>query len=525
MSHEASESRVKRSLHAVREYLTHWAIAGAVFTTTGFAPEHWFADLYEHLSIPEATRHVWLHGFDVRIVLVGIGIALIAWDVHRRNKSLKPVAATDQGSTKQEFSPTPEHGDSAQSQDPAITSAKSALSDKPSIAVLPFQNISDEPGHDAFADGLVEDIITTLSKLSGLHVIARNSSFVYKADAVDVRKVADELGVRYVLGGSVRKSADRIRISAQLIDARSGAQVWAERYDRSVSDLFAIQDEITLILATEMQVNLTEGEQARLRYSNTKNVQAWNWWMQGLTHYRHSVTRENFSAARSCWEKALALDPNSSSLLAMLAFVHCVDARYGWTEDRKTALDKARVYVDQALALDPENADAHVSLGYLSMMTGDYAQAAKHVREAVQLAPSSADAAHFSGLVLAFSGFAAEAVAQVQRAITLNPNHPPYYLGVLGNAYRLAGQFDEAIAAFEEFHARRPGSGFGLVDLVIAYEQEGQSEQAKKTAAQLLSEKREFTITSWLKTQDCRADKAQVDIDAAALRSAGLPMG
>jgi len=331
------------------------------------------------------------------------------------------------------------------------------------------------------------------------------------------------VGVRYVLCGSVRKTTDRIRISAQLVDARSGAQVWAERYDRAVSDLFAIQDEITLILATEMQVNLTEGEQARLRYSNTKNVEAWNWWMQGLTRYRHSVTKENFSAARSCWEKALALDPASASLLAMLAFVHCVDARYGWSEDRQTALAKARVHVDQALTLDPENADAHVSLGYLSMLTGDYAKAAAHVRQAVQLAPSSADAAHFSGLVLAFSGYAAEAVVQVQRAMTLNPNHPPYYFGVLGNACRLAGRIDEAIAAFETFHALRPG--FALVDLVIAYSQSGQPERAKKAAAELLSMRPEFTIAAWLKTQDCRADKALLDADVAALRTAGLPMG
>ncbi len=509
MKTEGSQSRIKRSIHVVREYVTHWAVAGAVFTLTGFAPEHWFADLFAHLSIPQSVREGWLKSFDVRIVLVALGMGLIAWDVLRRSRS--PVAVA------------PAHDGEARNHGTVAVTARLPLSDKPSIAVLPFQNISDEPGHEAFADGLVEDIITTLSKLSGLHVIARNSSFVYKGAAVDVRKVADELGVRYVLGGSVRRTADRIRVSAQLVDARSGAQVWADRYDRALSDIFAIQDEITLILATEMQVKLTEGEQARLRYSNTKNVDAWNWWMQGLTHYRHSVTRENFSAARSCWEKALALDPNSASLNAMLGFVQCVDARYGWSEDRKAALDKARVYADKALALDPENADAHVCLGYLSMMTGDYAKAAAHVRKAVQLAPSSADAAHFSGLVLAFSGYAAEAVAQVQRAMTLNPNHPPYYFGVLGNAYRLAGRIDEAIAAFEAFQARRPG--FALVDLVLAYQQSGRSAQAKKTAVQLLSARPEFAIASWLKTQDCRSDKTQVDADAAALRAAGLPMG
>jgi len=154
--------------------------------------------------------------------------------------------------------------------------------EQPSIAVLPFQNMSGDLEQDHFCDGLVEDIITTLSKLAGLRVIARNSSFVYKGRSVDVREAAKQLGVRYILVGSVRKSRNRIRATVQLIDANDGAHVWAERYDRSIEDIFAIQDEITLILATEMQVRLTEGEQARLRYTTTSNVEAWTYWVQGL---------------------------------------------------------------------------------------------------------------------------------------------------------------------------------------------------------------------------------------------------
>ena len=158
--------------------------------------------------------------------------------------------------------------------------------DKPSIAILPFVVMGSDPEQEFIADGLVEDILTTLSKLSGLSVIARNSSFVYKGRAVDVRQVAQELGVRYVLEGSVRKAANRIRITTQLIDAATGVHIWAERFDRSIEDIFAVQDEITLILATEMQVKLTEGEQARLRYTTTTNVEAWNLWIEGLKHYR-----------------------------------------------------------------------------------------------------------------------------------------------------------------------------------------------------------------------------------------------
>ena len=194
--------------------------------------------------------------------------------------------------------------------------------------------MSNDPEQEFFADGLVEDILTTLSKLSGLSVIARNSSFVYKGRAVDVRQVARELGVRYVLEGSVRKAGNRIRITAQLIDATTGAHIWADRFDRSIDDIFAVQDEITLTLATEMQVRLTEGEQARLRYTTTTNVEAWNLWIQGLNHYRSgAVSRETNLQVRRCWEKALALDPGSASLNAMLGFMHFADARHGWSDE------------------------------------------------------------------------------------------------------------------------------------------------------------------------------------------------
>jgi adenylate cyclase len=395
--------------------------------------------------------------------------------------------------------------------------------DTPSIAVLPFQNLSGDSEQDYFCDGLVDDILTSLSKLAGLRVIARNSSFSYKGRSVDVPDAARQLGVRYVLEGSVRKSGNRIRISAQLIDARDGTHLWAERYDRAIDDIFAIQDEITLVLATEMQVKLTEGEQARLRYTTTTNVEAWTYWAQGLSHFRQSISKERMRAARSCWEKALALDPTSAALNGMLSSVHWLDARFGWWDDRETALDKARIYADRALELDPENADAFTASSVALTMKGQYDEAVVHARRAVQLAPGSADAAHFASFVLASAGYAKEAVGESKRAMALNPNYPPYYLGNLGYALRLAGQVEEAIAAFKAYDARVPGLGFGLTDLVILYQQSGQPDQAKRTAERFLSARPNFTITSWLKTQTIR-DAAHLEADVNALRSAGLPM-
>jgi len=405
---------------------------------------------------------------------------------------------------------------------PAASEIKLELPDMPSIAVLPFNNMSGDPEQEHFADGLVEDIITTLSKLSGLSVIARNSSFVYKGKAVDVRQAAKELGVRYVLEGSVRKAGDRIRITAQLIDAASGTHVWAERYDRKLEDIFAIQDEITLILATEMAVNLTEGEQARLRYATTTNVEAWTHWMQGMAHYRTGVpSKDRLGPARQCWEKALALDPGSASINAMLGFMSYADARFGWWDDRETALKKGHAYVDRAFEIDPDNADAHMVSGLLLMLQMRHAEAVAHARKSVELAPGSADAAVFACFVLASSGFPEEAVTQIEKAIALSPRYPPTYLGHLGNAYRLAGRLDDAITAFKEYSRRSPG--FGLSDLVIAYQQKGDPDQARSAARALIAAKADFTVAGWAKTQQNRSDAELVKTEMAALRAAGLP--
>jgi len=353
-----------------------------------------------------------------------------------------------------------------------------ALTDKPSIAVLPFQNMSGDPEQEHFCDGLVEDIITTLSKLAGLRVIARNSTFVYKGRSVDIREAAKQLGVRYVLEGSVRKSGNRIRITAQLVDATDGAHLWAERYDRAMDDIFAIQDEITLTLATEMQVKLTEGEQARLHYTTTSNVEAWTYWVQGMSHHRKAVTKEEYGQARFFWEKALTLDPTSASLNAKLSFLHSLDARFGWWDNRETAIDKAWAYADRALEIDPGNAEAYTASSLILLLQRHYDEAVAAARKAVELAPGAADTAELASHILTASGYTEDAVALSEKAITLAPNYPAVYLGALGNAYRLSGRTDRAIAAFQAYHARNPG--FGLTDLVIIYQQTGQPEKANE---------------------------------------------
>jgi adenylate cyclase len=401
--------------------------------------------------------------------------------------------------------------------------ARPLAADKPSIAVLPFSVIGNDPEQELFADGLVEDILTTLAKLSGLSVIARNSSFAYKGRAVDVREVAKQLGVRYALEGSVRKSGSRIRIAVQLIDATAGTHIWADRFDRDLSDIFAVQDEITLTLATEMQVRLTEGEQARLRYTTTKSVEAWSLWIEGLNHDRRPKSRESHLAARRCWERALALDPGSAALNALLGDIHYSDARHGWSgEDRETALRKAEAHIARALAIDPESADAYRSAAGVLLLRSRFEEAAAAARKAAMLGPSLPDVLVFGGFVLTCCGYASEAVSQVEKALALNPIYHPWYLGVLGNAYRLGGRPDEAMAAFRAYHARSPG--FGLADIVMLQEQAGRLEEARETAAQLAFARPSFSVMYWHQTQ-FRVDREQMAADLASLRAAGVPEG
>jgi adenylate cyclase len=392
---------------------------------------------------------------------------------------------------------------------------------RPSIAVLPFVNLSPDPAQELFADGLVEEIITTLSKIAGLTVIARASCFTYKGRTVDVRRVARELGVRHVLEGSVRRDGGRLRIAAQLVDAGTGAHVWAERYDRPMEDVFALQDEITLILATELQVHLTEGEQARLRHPSVRDVDAWSHWVRGLACYHRAVlSREGMTPALMSWQRAATLDPRSATLQAMLGMLYYLDARFGFWNDRATALRKGIEHADRALSLDGECSDAHMAHGLLLLLQRRYRQAIAAARRSLEFGPGAADAAAFASFVFANAGLDREAVVQIERAIVLCPMFPPFYLGHLGLAYRQAGRVDDAIAAFEAYDVASPGRG--VTDLAILHHRRGDVEAAKAWAARLLAAFPEFSLGAWRETQ-FRDDPDAIEADLGSLRALGLP--
>jgi len=398
--------------------------------------------------------------------------------------------------------------------------ARPDVPDKPSIAILPFVNIGGDPEQEYFADGLVDDIITMLSKLSGLLVIARDSCASFKNRDVDVRQVARELRVRYVLEGSVRKVGKRIRINVQLTDTERGVNIWAERYDRKIDDIFAVQDEITLTLATEMEIRFTEGEQARLRYTTTKNVEAWTNWVKGISDSKGPVTKDGMGQSRKHWERAVALDPDSAPLNAALGFLHCVAARFGWWDDRETEIRKATAYIENAVGLDPDDAEAHRAASFALLLQQRHDEAVAEARKAVELAPSSADIAATASFIFCSSGLAEEAFAEIEKAMQLHPNYPARYMGHLGNAHRLAGRFEEAIAVFKKYNELSPG--FGLVDLVIIFNHLNRTGEAKREAARFLALRPRFTVRAWAETQFL-SDAGRLESDIDALTDSGLP--
>ena len=394
-----------------------------------------------------------------------------------------------------------------------------ALPDKPSIAVLPFQNMSSDPEQELFADGIAEEIITTLSKVPNMLVVARNSTFTYKGQSVDVKRVGAEQGVRYVLEGSVRKFGNKVRITAQLIDATSGLHLWADRYDRALDDIFELQDEIALKVATELQAELTEGEMARYRGSGTKNLEAWAEQMRALAKTR-VVTKESFREARRFAESAERLDPTYSAPLCTLAHINTVEGRHGFSNSRSTSIANARRCANKALELDPNNPEAHAELGFADTLEGHHDQAIANFNTALAINPNHADVAARLVVTLAFNEQFDEGITVAQNAMRLNPRYPGWYAGVYGFALRMAGRYDEAIVAFQEYGRR--SEGFGLVDLAIVYTVQGNLNAAQIAANELLRYQPNFSVSNWAETQ-LYAKKARLQADIEALTQAGLP--
>jgi adenylate cyclase len=395
------------------------------------------------------------------------------------------------------------------------------LPDKPSIAVLPFTNMSGDPEQEYFADGIVEEIITALSKIKKLFVIARNSTFTYKGQAVDVKRVGREQGVRYVLEGSVRRGGDRLRITAQLIDAETGNHLWAERYDRESKDMFALQDEITREVTSALQVELTEGEQARLWASGTKNLEAWELVIQA-NHLIHRHHREDTHEARRLLEQALRLDENYATAWELLGLTHWTDAiNEGWSDSREASLARALEANDRALTIDPSNPDTLASLSLIKLTSGNHDEALALSEKAVALAPNLANNMAIAGVITVYCGKPREALELVRKAMRLCPIYPIWYLYPLTRAYWFMGKTDEAIAAARSAIERDPELSISHKLHAIVLTDAGRDAEAQRAAAEVLRLEPNFSVEAWAAR---RGTPTELSIrEAEALRKAGLP--
>jgi TolB-like protein len=427
---------LKKALHLAREHLSNAVIGGTFIILTGFTPDHLVAKVLEavHLS-PETLRSISL-GIDPRILLVLCGMAVIVGDHILRRRAHQPQFA---GAA------------------PGITEGGSAvvrppLPDRPSIAVLPFQNMSGDPEQEYFADGMVEEIITALSRLRWLFVVARNSCFTYKGRAVDIKQVGVELGVRYVLEGSVRKSGTRIRITGQLIDATTGSHIWADRIDGELADVFSLQDQVTTSVVSAIAPKLEQAEIDRTKHKRTGNLDAYDYYLRGMACV-YQANKESFDEALQLFQKATSADPGFATAYGMAAYCYVWRKANGWTADKQHEIAEATALARKAAELGRDDAVALCESGFaFAFMAEDLDHGAALIARATTLNPNLAAAWRFSGFTHVFLGQPEVAIEHFQLALRLSPLDPLGFIihNGLAWAHFLSGRYEEAAAAAEK---------------------------------------------------------------------------
>ncbi len=377
------------------------------------------------------------------------------------------------------------------------------LPDRPSIAVLPFQNMSGDPEQEYFADGMVEDIITELSRIRWLFVIARNSTFTYKGQAVAVTQVARELGVRYVLEGSVRKGGNRVRVTAQMIDATSGAHIWAERYDRDLSDIFAVQDEITASVAGVIEPALAEAEQQRVLRKPPERLDAWEAYQRGLWHFNKYGPEEN-QTAQTFFRQAIALDPNFAPghygyALALQWEIWHFSTR-PFSEVQGIPLEEARI----AVSLDDKDATAHAVLAHMRMWGGEWEAAIAEARTALVLNPNSSFVISMLGCVLGFGGYREEALDRLRQAMRASPHDPLIWLWTVwtGVIQFNSRKFDAALETLHQVVRLRPGFTQAQVLIAASLAHLGRLDEARDVLSRVQVRDPRYQQMPWTRPED-----------------------
>jgi TolB-like protein len=395
------------------------------------------------------------------------------------------------------------------------------LPDRPAIAVLPFTNMSGDPEQEYFSDGISEDLITALSKLRWFFVIARNSSFIYKGKSVHMKQIAEELGVSYVVEGSVRKGDDHVRITAQLNDVATGSHIWAERYDRSLVDVFAVQDEITEAIVAAIEPQLYAAENFRARRKPPDSMDAWDLVMRALWHYWR-VTRQDMLVAQALLEKAIAIDPNYGQALGVFAATHTFSAHMGWA-DTATTLPIAERAALAAIRADNEDPWAHLALGYVNLFRRRFDDSLAEFELALQLNPNFSLAQGYYGLTLSYCGRREEGDIAARRALRLSPHDPfsAMYCGIAAYAQFLGRHYDEAMRLAND-GIRQRGDFVGAHRvLTAAAGMTGQSDVAKAALQELRRAQPNISL-AWIESQMPIKNDADREHYLEGFRRAGL---
>jgi adenylate cyclase len=395
------------------------------------------------------------------------------------------------------------------------------LPDKPSIAVLPFDNMSGNPNQEYFSDGLTEQIINGLCKVSNLFVIARNSSFAYKGKSISVKQIAKELGVRYILEGSVQRAGERVRITAQLIDATTDYHMWSENYDRNLEDIFALQDEITGKLINAMEVKLISGEQARLWEGGTTNIQALDKINRGMESFNRFNQHDN-AQARLFFKEASILDELSAVIYALIGLTHFFDLLYNWSDSPAESFVEAEKNANKALALNASLDLPHMLLGFVHLIKKEYDKAIIEAKQAVSLNPNGAYALSVLGYITCLTGDPKKGITLTKKAIRLNPIPPSRDYHILGLAYRLAGQYEKAIEVLNHSLKIDPAALTPYITLASCYMELNQFENARKAANKVLEIDPHFSLEYHQVTLPVK-DQTLLNKHIDALRKAGLP--
>ena len=401
-----------------------------------------------------------------------------------------------------------------------ILGKKIEFPDKPSIAVLPFVNMSGDSSQEYFSDGLTEQIITGISKIPGLFVIARNSAFAYKGQAVRVQRVGQELGVKHILEGSVQKAGDRVRINAQLIDTSTERHLWAESYDRVLKDIFAIQDDITIQLIKALHVKLIGGEQSRYYMEGTENINAFIKMLQGKEYF-YRLTAEDNLFARDFWEEAISLDQNYSLPCALLALSHHWDYGFGWSKSPLESFELAEKMAKKALSLNDSTELAHQVLSFNHVFKHQHDKAIERGEQALVINPNNADSYASLSIVYSFSGMPEKAISLLEKAFRLNPVAPANYYSFLAVAYRMTKQYAEAIKAYHKSLQISPDFFQSHMGLAVCYVATGNIGKAQNALAEALKLNPNLSL-DFVPIAAPFKDQSNVEFIVESLRKAGL---